>query len=213
MPTVLSVVVLFVAPFFYGYPHSRIFQKSQNLTFTTVQWYCSRVFLIVTRETIIENLAVFIFLLHGWSECKPAMSKNHHRYAGTTSITTRLQEKRQNNEVDCIVGGYDEINVVYIAYYDGNRRLSPCFENREKTVGYYACHRIRRRKHHRIIYNKNYNRIISEQYYFSNRHNVGYHCIIYVPNGKSLILGESEREYNADSLEYNPISNYVRCDK
>ena len=38
---------------------------------------------------------------------------------------------------------------------------------------------------------------IFEQYDFSNRHNVGYHCIIYIPNGKSLILGKSEREYNA----------------
>lgn len=35
----------------------------------------------------------------------------------------------------------------------------------------------------------NYNQIISEQYALSNRDNVGYHCIIYVPNGKSLILG------------------------
>ena len=40
--------------------------------------------------------------------------------------------------IDCIVGGYDEIDVVYIAYYDGNRRLFPCFENHEKTVGYYV---------------------------------------------------------------------------
>lgn len=34
-----------------------------------------------------------------------------------------------------------------------------------------------------------------------------------MPNGKSLILGESEREYNVESLEHNPISNYVRCEK
>lgn len=25
--------------------------------------------------------------------------------------------------IDCIVGEYDEIDVVYIAYYGGNRRL------------------------------------------------------------------------------------------
>ena len=62
-------------------------------------------------------------------------------------------------------------------------------------------------------YITNYSQIISEQYEFSNRHNVGYHCIIYVPNGKSLILGESEREYIAESLKYNPINNYARCDK
>ena len=62
-------------------------------------------------------------------------------------------------------------------------------------------------------YITNFNQIISEQYDFSNRNNVGYHCIIYVPNGKSLILGESEREYNAKSLAYNPTSNYVRCEK
>ena len=62
-------------------------------------------------------------------------------------------------------------------------------------------------------YITNYSQIISEQYDFSNRNNVGYHCIIYVPNGKSLILGESKREYNAESLKYNPINNYARCDK
>ena len=62
-------------------------------------------------------------------------------------------------------------------------------------------------------YITNYSQIISEQYDFSNRNNVGYHCIIYMPDGKSLILGESEREYNAESLEYNPISTYVRRDK
>lgn len=39
--------------------------------------------------------------------------------------------------IDCIVGGYDEIDVVYIAYYDGNRRLFPCFENHDNAVGYY----------------------------------------------------------------------------
>ena len=62
-------------------------------------------------------------------------------------------------------------------------------------------------------YMTNYSQIISEQYDFSNRNNVCYHCIIYVPDGKSLILGESEREYNAESLEYNPTSNYVRCER
>ena len=40
--------------------------------------------------------------------------------------------------IDCIVGEYDETDVVYIAYYDGNRRLFPCLENHEKTVGYYV---------------------------------------------------------------------------
>lgn len=62
-------------------------------------------------------------------------------------------------------------------------------------------------------YITNFNQIISEQYDFSNRNNVGYYCIIYVPNGKSLILGESEREYNSESLKYNPINNYARCEK
>lgn len=62
-------------------------------------------------------------------------------------------------------------------------------------------------------YITNFNQIISEQYDFSNRNNIGYNCIIYVPNGKSLILGESEREYNAKSLKYNPISTYVRREK
>ena len=62
-------------------------------------------------------------------------------------------------------------------------------------------------------YITNYNQIISEQYALSNQNNVGYHCIIYVPDGKSLILGKSEREYNAESLKYNPINNYARCDK
>ena len=61
-------------------------------------------------------------------------------------------------------------------------------------------------------YITNFNQITSEQYDFSNRNNVGYYCIIYVPNGKSLILGESEREYNAKYLEHNPIHNYVRCE-
>lgn len=60
-------------------------------------------------------------------------------------------------------------------------------------------------------YITNYNQIIFEQYSLSNRNIVGYHCIICVPDGKSLILGESEREYNAESLKYNPISNYARC--
>ena len=60
-------------------------------------------------------------------------------------------------------------------------------------------------------YITNFNQIISEQYDFSNRNNVGYHCIIYVPNEKSLILGKSEREYNAESLKYNFINNYVQC--
>lgn len=66
--------------------------------------------------------------------------------------------------------------------------------------------------HHRRIIT-NYNQIIYEQYALSNRKNVGYHCIIYVPNGKSLILGESEKEYNAKSLKYNSINNYARCEK
>ena len=39
--------------------------------------------------------------------------------------------------IDCIVNGYDEI-VVYIAYYNGNRRLFPCFENHDNAVGYYV---------------------------------------------------------------------------
>ena len=40
--------------------------------------------------------------------------------------------------IDCIVGEYDKTDVVYIAYYDGNRRLSPCFENLDNAVGYYV---------------------------------------------------------------------------
>ena len=62
-------------------------------------------------------------------------------------------------------------------------------------------------------YITNYSQIISEQYDFSNRNNVGYHYINYVTNGKFSILGESEMEYNAESLEYTPINNYVRCEK
>ena len=126
MPTILSVVVLFVAPFFYGFPHSRIFQKSQNLTFTTVQWYCSLIFLIVTRETIIENLSILIFLLHGQDCCNANL-----QHQGITIDTPELQAlhhayKRIDKvkRIDCIVGEYDETDDVYIAYYDGNRRLS-----------------------------------------------------------------------------------------
>lgn len=115
--------------------------------------------------------------------------------------------------IDCIVGEYDEIDVVYIAYYDGNRRLFPFLENHEKTVGHYVI--VAEYDDENIIeeYITNFNQIIYDQYDFSNRNNVGYHCIIYVPNGKSLILGKSEREYNAESLKYNPINNYARCEK
>lgn len=114
--------------------------------------------------------------------------------------------------IDCIVGECDEIDVVYIAYYDGNVSFSLVLKT-AKNIGYYVI--VAEYDDENIIeeYITNYNQIISEQYALSNQNNVGYHCIIYIPNGKPLILGESEREYNADSLEYNPISNCVRCDK
>lgn len=114
--------------------------------------------------------------------------------------------------VDCIVGECDEIDVVYIAYYDGNVGFSLVLKTAKK-VGYFVI--IAEFDDENIIeeYMTNYNQIIYEQYAFSNRNNVGYHCIIYMPNGKSLKLGESEREYNAKTLKYNPINNYARCDK
>lgn len=124
------------------------------------------------------------------------------------------KENGKINRIDCVVDGYDEIDVVYIAHYDGNRRyLFPYFENHEKAVGYYVI--VTEFDGENVIeeYITNDNQIVYEQYDFSNRSNVGYYCINYVPNGKFSILGESEGEYNAESLEYNPISNYVWCDK
>ena len=148
---------MFVAPLFYCYPHSRIYQKLQNLSFTTVWWYCRRIFLIVTRETIIENLSVLIFLLHG-QDCRNANLQRQ----GITIDKPELQAlqhvyKRSDKamRIDCIVGEYDEIDVVYIAYYDGNRRLFHCFENHDNAVGYYVIvAEYDDEKHHRRIYNK-----------------------------------------------------------
>ena len=81
-----------------------------------------------------------IFLLHG-QDCRNANLQRQ----GITIDTPKLQAlhhvyKRIDKvkRKDCIVGEYDEIVVVYIAYYDGNRRLFPCFENHKKTVGYYV---------------------------------------------------------------------------
>lgn len=124
------------------------------------------------------------------------------------------KENGKVKRIDCIVGEYNEIDVVYIAHYDGNRRyLFPYFENYEKAVGYYAI--VTEYDGENVIeeYMSNDSQIVYEQYVFANRSNVGYYCINYVPNGTFSILGESEGEYNAESLEYNPISNYVWCDK
>ena len=78
--------------------------------------------MIVTRETIIENLAVLIFLLHG-QDCRnanlqrqgitidtPEQQALHHAYKRIDKV----------KRIDCIVGEYDETDVVYITYYDGN---------------------------------------------------------------------------------------------
>ncbi len=124
------------------------------------------------------------------------------------------KENGKVKRIDCIVGGHNEIDVVYIAHYDGNRRyLFPYFENHEKAVGYYVI--VTEYDGENIIeeYISNDSQIVYEQYDFSNRNKVGYYCTNYVPNGTFSTLGESEGEYNADSLEYNPISNYVWCDK
>ena len=124
------------------------------------------------------------------------------------------KENGKVKRIDCIVGGHNEIDVVYIAHCDGNRRdLFPYFGNGEKAVGYYAI--ITEYDGENVIeeYISNDSQIVYEPYVFSNRNKVGYYCINYVPNGTFSTLGESEGEYNSESLEYNPISNYVRCDK
>ncbi len=124
------------------------------------------------------------------------------------------KENGKVKRIDCIVGGHNEIDVVYIAHYDGNRRyIFPYFENHEKAVGYYVI--VAEFDSESVIeeYMSNDSQIVYEQYDFSNSNNIGYYCINYVPNGNFSILGESEGEYNAESLEYKPISNYAWRDK
>ena len=133
MPTILSVAVCSLRHCFIVILISN-FPKITNFSFTTVQWYCRRIFLIVTRETIIENLSVLIFLLHG-QDCRNANPQRQ----GITIDTPKLQALQhvyqrsgKAKRIDCIVGGYDEIDVVYIAYYDGNFGFSLILKTAKK---------------------------------------------------------------------------------
>ena len=80
--------------------------------------------MIVTRETVIENLAVFIFLLHG-QDCRNANLQRQGNAIDTPELQALQHVYKRSDKVkriDCIIDGCDEIDVVY-AYYDGNRRL------------------------------------------------------------------------------------------
>lgn len=113
-------------------------------------------------------------------------------------------------KVECFVGGCDDIDVIYIAHYDGNcRYLFPYFSDLSKAVGYYII--VTKYENGNVVeeYSVNCGQIVYEKYDYSRQNGVGYYCVNCVPNGNPQILGEEEGIYDKNSLEYSQVSNYA----
>ncbi len=117
-------------------------------------------------------------------------------------------------KVECFVGGHNDLDVIYVAQYDGERRyLFPYFEDKSKAVGYPII--VANFENSKVVeeYRVDGNKILYEKYDYSKQDKVGYYCINFVPEGECPILGEEEGYFNVNSLEYHQMSNKVWCQK
>lgn len=111
-------------------------------------------------------------------------------------------------KIECFVGGRDDIDVIYIAHYDGNcRYLFPYLSDLSKAVGYYIV--VTKYENGNAVeeYMVNNGQIVYEKYDYLGKNEVGYYCVNCVPNGKYQILGEEEGIYDKNTLEYSQVSN------
>lgn len=117
-------------------------------------------------------------------------------------------------KIECFVGGHNDIDVVYVAHYEDNRRyLFPYFSNLEKAVGNYVIVTRYDGKNVMEEYMVNSGQIVYENYDYSNPIEIGYYCINFVPSGSVPILAESEGVYDTNTLTYHSIRNFVWFEK
>ena len=117
-------------------------------------------------------------------------------------------------KVECFVGGHNDLDVIYVAQYDGERRyLFPYFEDKSKAVGYPII--VANFENSKVVeeYRVDGNKILYEKYDYSEQDTVGYYCINFVPMGQCPILGEEKGYFSVNSLEYHQMSNKVWCQK
>ena len=117
-------------------------------------------------------------------------------------------------KVECFVGGHNNLDVTYVAQYDGERRyLFPYFEDKSKAVGYPII--VANFENGKVAeeYRVDGNKILYEKYDYSKQDKVEYYCINFVPDGECPILGEEEGYFHVDPLEYHQVSNTVWCQK
>ena len=117
-------------------------------------------------------------------------------------------------KVECFVGGHNDLDVIYVAQYDGERRyLFPYFEDKSKAVGYPIL--VTKYENGNVVeeYRVDGNKILYEKYDYSLKDSVRYYCINFVPAGEYPILGEEEGYFKVDSLEYRQTKNKVWCQK
>lgn len=117
-------------------------------------------------------------------------------------------------KVECFVGGHNDLDVIYVAQYDGERcYLFPYFEDKSKAVGYPII--VANFENSKVVeeYRVDGNKILYEKYDYSEQDTVGYYCINFVPMGQCPILGEEKGYFSVNSLEYHQMSNKVWCQK
>lgn len=117
-------------------------------------------------------------------------------------------------KVECFVGGHNDLDVIYAAQYDGERRyLFPYFEDKSKAIGYPII--VANFENGKVVeeYRVDGNKILYEKYVYSKQDKVEYYCINFVPDGECPILGEEEGYFHVDPLEYHQVSNTMWCQK
>ena len=107
-------------------------------------------------------------------------------------------------KIECFVGGHNDLDVIYVAQYDGERRyLFPFFEDKSKAVGYPIL--VTNFENGKVTeeYRTYGNKIEYEKYDYSIQDEVEYYYVNFVPAGKYPIMGEEKGYFNKKSLEYH----------
>ena len=135
-------------------------------------------------------------------------------FVGRSRKTNSWSKGERVIKVECFVGGHNNLDVTYVAQYDGERRyLFPYFEDKSKAVGYPII--VANFENGKVAeeYRVDGNKILYEKYDYSKQDKVEYYCINFVPDGECPILGEEEGYFHVDPLEYHQVSNTVWCQK
>lgn len=112
-------------------------------------------------------------------------------------------------KVEKFIGGHDRIDSTYLACYDGDHRYIFPFSDRKKASWLYIY--VTRFEDRRVAeeYTVKRNQIVYEKYDYSQPGVIGYYTINYVPTGKYPVLEESTGRFDADTLNYTSLEEYV----